>query len=308
MQPFMQPFPSVPASTGNVYATFRSPASTKRAEQPGTTLTVLERGSDIMTVLSGQIDTSHTAKSLCDMAAASSPRFPGYRPDGAGAIVVFHTETGSFVFGSLRANPALQSALAPNGQPYPLQMNTCVGGYLPNPDTPLKSAILAAARPKVMREGLALDTPEAGRVQRQLAQMLDAIETDAGWESRICIHTDKWKDREGNEKTMCFLTAVKHLQCTEADRNVLEQGLKLNAALPSSSGREPIAFGFAQLDNITSNALDTYAADEVTKATRAWEAHGDTVAVVFNDLATAALKKNRAFECDSPARLTLSSQ
>lgn len=304
----MQPFPSVPAATTTAHVAFRSPAPTGRVEQPGTTLTVLERGSDIMTVISGQIDMSQTAQSLCDMAAASSPRFPSHRPDGAGAIVILHTESGRFVFGSLRANPALKSSPAPNGQPYPLQMNTCVGGYLPNPETPLKSAILAASRPKVMREGLVLDTPEASRMQRHLGQLLDAIETDAGWEPRVCIHTDKWKDREGNEKTMCFLTAVKHLQCTEADRNVLEQGLKFNAVLPSSSGREPIAFGFAPLDNITANALDTYAADEVKKATRAWEAHGDTVAVVFNDLATAALKKNRAFECDSPARLTLSSQ
>nr|WP_217344202.1 hypothetical protein [Noviherbaspirillum sp. L7-7A]MBV0878327.1 hypothetical protein [Noviherbaspirillum sp. L7-7A] len=304
----MRPFPSVPAPTTNAQAAFRSAVPTGRAQQPGPTLTVLERGSDIMTVISGQIDMSQSAQSLCDMAAASSPRFPGYRPDGAGAIVILHTESGRFVFGSLRANPALQSCRAPNGQPYPLQMNTCVGGYLPNPETPLKSAILAAARPKVMREGLSVATPEASRVQGQLAQLLDAIETDAGWEPRVCIHTDKWKDREGNEKTMCFLTAVKHLQCTEADRTALEQGLKFNAMLPSSSGREPIAFGFALIDNLTANALDTYAADEVTKATRAWEAHGDTVAVVFNDLATAALKKNRAFECDSPARLTLSSQ
>lgn len=98
--------------------------------------------------------------------------------------------------------------------------------------------------------------------------MLDAIEADAGWEPRICIHTDTCKDREGNEKTMRFLTAVKHLQCTEADRNALEQAFKSNAMLPSTSGREPIAFGSALLDGVTANALDTYAVDEVTKATR----------------------------------------
>jgi len=281
-------------------------SSPAHGAQAGVTLTVLNRGTDIMTVLGGHVDTSQSAQSLCQIAAAHSPQFPAYRPDGAGAIVIFHTEAGRFVLGSLRANPALRSELAPDGQPYPSQINTCLGGYLPNPDTPLRTGILSAARPKVLRENLVLETPEAKRVQGLLSQMLDAIEADAGWEPRTCIHTDKWKGKNDNDETMCFLTAVKHLQCSEADRNALAQALKVNASLPSSSGREPMAFGFASLESTTGNAIDTYAADELTKARRAWETHGHAVAVVFNDLATAALKKNRAFECDSPARLTLS--
>jgi hypothetical protein len=304
----MQPSLALSSSIGSARVLVDSSDSTDRVQQTGISLTSLSRGSDIMTVLSGQVDTSQSASSLCDLAKESSPHFPSYPPDGAGAIVVIHTERGDFVLGSVRANPCLKAVLAPSGQPYPLQIDTCLGGRLPSPETPLRSAILSAARPKVLRENLVLETPEAKRVQGQLAQLIEAIEADAGWEPRICIHTDTWKDREGNEKTMCFLTAVKHLHCTEADRNALEQAFRSNAMLSSTSGREPIAFGFALLDGVTANALDTYAADEVTKATRAWEAHGDTVTVVFNDLATAALKKNRAFECDSPARLTLSSQ
>lgn len=304
----MQSTPAHSVASRITDASFGSSASSAHAAQPGVALTILNRGSDIMTVLGGQVDTSQSAQSLCQMAAAHSPQFPAYRPDGAGVMVIFHTEAGNFVLGSLRANPALQSELAPNGQPYPSQINTCLGGYLPNPDTPLRTGILSAARSKILRENLVLDTPEAQRVQGLLSQMLDAIEADAGWEPQVCIHTDKWKGKNGNAETMCFLTAVKHLQCTEADRHALEQAFGLNASLPSSSGREPMAFGFASLDSTTDNALDTYAADEVTKAKRAWEAHGDAVAVVFNDLATAALKKNRAFECDSPARLTLNSQ
>jgi hypothetical protein len=220
--------------------------------------------------------------------------------------VVFHTEAGSFVLGALRANPALLSELAPDGQPYPSQINTCLGGYLPDPDTPLRTGILCAARTKVLRENLVLETPEAERAQGLLSQMPGAIGADAGWEPQTCIHADQWKGKNGNDETMCFLTAVKLLQCIEAERNALKQAFRLNASLPSSSGREPLAFGFASLDSTTGNALDTYAADEVTKARRAWQSHGDAVAVVFNDLATASLKKNRAFECDSPARLTLS--
>jgi hypothetical protein len=304
----MQPSLADSSSTGSARAILASPASTDPPQQPVISLTILNRGSDIMTVLSGLVDTTQSAQSLCDLAGINSPHFPAYRPDGAGAILIFHTESGNFVLGSVRANPALQSVPAPSGQPYPAQMNTCLGGYLPDPQTSLRAAILSAARPKVLRESLVLETPDARRVQGQLSQLLDVIEADAGWEPRICIHTDRWQDGEGNEKTMCFLTAVKHLQCTEADRNALEQAFKSNAMLPSTSGREPMAFGFAPLDSVTANALDTYAADEVTKATRAWEAHGDTVTVVFNDLATAALKKNRAFECDSPARLTLLGQ
>lgn len=304
----MQPVSAHASSTDSAPAIPKSSDLTRRPQQPVISLTILSRGSDIMTVLSGQVDTSKSARSLCDLAKESSPHFPSYPPNGAGAIVVFHTESGNFVLGSVRANPGLASVLAPNGQPYPSQIDTCLGGRLPNPETSLRSAILAAARPKVLRENLVLETREAKRVQGQLSQMLDAIEAEAGWEPRICIHTDKWTEKDGAEKEMCFLTAVKHIQCTEADRNVLEQGFRFNATLPSSSSYMPIAFGFASLDSIASNALDTYAADEVTKARRAWEAHGDTVAVVFNDLATAALKKNRAFECDSPARLTLSGQ
>lgn len=304
----MQPTSVHLSSAGSARAIVDLSDSADRVQQPCISLTVLSRGSDIMTVLSGQVDALQSASSLCDLAKESSPHFPSYPPDGAGAIVVIHTERGNFVLGSVRANPCLESMLALNGRPYPSQIDTCLGGRLLNPETSLRSAILSSARPKVLRENLVLETPEARRVQGQLSQLLDAIEADAGWEPRICIHTDTWKDREGNEKTMCFLTAVKHLQCTEADRNALEQAFKSNAMLPSTSGREPIAFGFAPLDGVTANALDTYAADEVTKAVRAWEAHGDTVTVVFNDLATAALKKNRAFECDSPARLTLSPQ
>lgn len=270
-------------------------------------LTVLTRGSDTVTVLGGQIDLSRSAQSLCRMAALHYPELPSYRPDGAGVIVVFHTEKGNFVLGSVRSNPALKSTRTPDGRDYPMQMNTCIGGYSPDPEAPLKGAILAAVKPRVMRESLTLETAEANRVQGQLSQMLDAIEADAGWEPRVCIHTDKWKEKEGNERTMCFLTTVKHIQCTEADRNALEQALSLNAQLPALSSREPLAFGFASADSTASSALDTFAADEETKARRAWEAHGHTVAVVFNDLATAALKKNRAFECDSPARLTLNS-
>jgi hypothetical protein len=97
---------------------------------------------------------------------------------------------------------------------------------------PLKQAIISVAGSKLLRKTVA-ESPEAKRSQRQLGKMLEVIEADEGWKPRVCIHTDKWQGQERDEQTMCFMTAVKHLQCTDAERSALERAFKVVGSLPS---------------------------------------------------------------------------
>lgn len=56
------------------------------------------------------------------------------------------------------------------------------------------------------------------------------------------------------------------------------------------------------------SAITAHAADESARMQRSGTRVPIRPLMVSNDFAAAALKKNRAFECDSPARLTLHDQ
>ena len=268
-------------------------------------LTVLQRNSDTMTVVQGTDLHRRSAQEICNLAASMSRDFPSYPPSGAGVIIIFHTEAGLFFLGAVRENPCLKNLKINDQHFYPLQINASIGGYLADPDSPFAEGVVSAVKAKILSRDLAVDNLQVQKSNQLLQGMCNAIESDEGWETNICIHTDKWGDA-GKEQTMSHLTGVKHLSATEADRIAIEEALK--TVLSSSTGPESKVvtnFSFAVLEPMIQNSAEFWDKDEITKAQSAWEKYGNEITVTFNDLAVVALKKSNAFESTSSVRLDL---
>lgn len=251
---------------------------------------VIRRGSDILGTVSVNLNLNDSAESVARAASNATPELPQYKPDGAGVILVFHTESGCHVLGGVRENPALQGAKTGDGSSFPLQMTTSLGGRVTAPERALKELLVEAARGRILPK-LPLDANhESQGGQRLLASLCDALAANDGWESQVCVHTDKWTNKDGSESTMCYLTAVKHLR--SSDTQLAEFGKALDSSMEvkriqGEDTRTLMSFRFARLDALVSNACATYALDEKSKAEQAWKQFGADVAVTFNDLAVA---------------------
>jgi hypothetical protein len=217
------------------------------------------------------------------------------KPDGAGAIIVVESENDLFVLGNLRSNPALRGYTTQHGRPYPSQINTSLGGYVPKPDLPLSKAISdnvgACLIPNQLRGGPLAGSNAYFTVQR----FYQRFENTPGWSDKISQHTRCW-EFDGLRKTMCYFTAVKHLRMETRERDELEQALIELARLSDGRAANPMsipdrAYRFFRLDEVVENAVRHVGLDDVKKAAQA-EKHN--IVPVFNDMAIAALRHGGA--------------
>ncbi len=267
---------------------------------------VVRRGSDILGTVLVNLNLNESAESIARSASDAEPELPRYKPDGAGVILVFHTESGCQVLGGVRENPALQGMQTSEGSTFPMQMTTTLGARVTEPERPLKDLLIDAARGKILPKTPIAANHEGYVDQKPLLALCDALAAPMGWEPRICVHTDKWSDRNGSESTMCYLTAVKHLQCSDARLAELSHALVSSMALKRAQGedtRSLMSFRFARLDALVGNACATYSLDEKAKAEQAWQQFGAEVAVTFNDLAVATLARNGGLGNEHPVAL-----
>lgn len=268
----------------------------------------ISRGTDKLTVVEVPDVSKVTADQISE-AAAVQPEFPRYKPDGAGAILAFHTEGGVFVLGGIRNNPALAEKFTKDGKKFPQQINSTIGGRLENPNSPLKDSMLNAIKVKMFLDS---DIPEGQKgfeAQQTLKDLFKTIETNKDWEKNICVHTDRWINKDQSEGTMCYLTGIKHIKCSNADLEKIDTALQVVMEIKKSSGVAPKTlseFKFVHLQPIIKNSLATHLQDEITKASEAYAQYGNIVAVTFNDLAMATLAKNGAFKIKISAQLMLS--
>src|SRR5205807_8365839 len=94
--------------------------------------------------------------------------------------------------------------------------------------------------------------------------------------------------------TMCYLTAIKHIHCSDSDLVKIDEALQTIMAVKKVEGVNPralSAFKFVPLNPVIENSLTTHLEDEITKAKNAYEKFGNSVVVTFNDLAVATFVK-----------------
>ncbi len=266
---------------------------------------IVERRSDKLGVVEGRIDSNIT---LQQIASASVSKLPNYAPDNASAILVFHTASKAYILGPVRTNKALhepgKEVLTKDGTPFPLQISASVGGRCTEANQPFRSAVIDR-----MSNRMYIHTALAGaeKAQEVLKKLSLAVQTDEGWENKVCLHTDKWG--EGESDKMCVLTGIKHLSCNETDLMTIESALKTIMNVKIASGAKPwevADYKFVELTPIIESSKATYLEDEIVKATKAYEQFKDSVAVTFNDLAVATLALNGAFQERNFAPLNLS--
>ncbi len=218
-----------------------------------------------------------------------------YKPDNAGAILIFHTETGAYVLGSIRSNPALSTKSTIDGTTYPEQISASIGGYNPNPLSPFRISAINAIRNKMF---LNTDLIEEGVAEQQrLRAFCQTLEADEGWEEKMCIHTDHWKNEDSSAGTMCVLTAIKHINATDLEKDRLENDLQKIMQITSKTNQSFKTlsnFKFVELTRIIQTSLETHLLTEEEKAMKAYQQFGNNIAVTFNDLAIATLAKHNA--------------
>ncbi len=256
---------------------------------------VVRRGSDILATVTVHWHLGESAESVVRAACTAQRDLPHYQPDGAGAILVFHTESGCHVLGGVRENPALKDQKTDDGSAFPLQMTTTLGGRVTAPERSLKDLLVDGVRGRLLPKASVMAGEDARDSVQLLEKLSDAIAAPDGWESGVCIHTDKWTNRDGSESTMCYLTATKHLKCADAQLEALGTALASSMAMKRTQGEDTrtlMSFCFAKRDTLVANAIATYALDEKAKAEQAYRQFGSEVAVTFNDLAVATLAQN----------------
>lgn len=262
---------------------------------------VVRRRTDVLTTTKVNLNLGASAESIARAASDAVPELPRYRPDGAGVILVFHTESGCHVLGGERENRALRDLKTSDGSAFPPQITMTLGGTLSDPERSLKDSLIDAANRRLL-----LEVPAAAQADVDLAtltRLTNAVASSEGWETQVCIHTDHWRNRQGGESTMCYLTGVKHLQCTDDEFAMISKALdsSTDARRTHGSSQTLMAFRFASLDAMVANASATYAMDEKDKAEHAWQQFGNQVAVTFNDLAVATLAGSGGLTKDHPA-------
>jgi hypothetical protein len=262
---------------------------------------IIRRDNDILATTAVNLNLQASAESVARAASDATPDLPRYTPDGAGVILVFHTESGCHVLGGERENRTLRDQKTSDGHAFPLQITMALGGMLADPERSLQQSFIEAANRRLL-----LEIPKAaeGVDLTTLTRLSNAVASPEGWEAQVCVHTDKWRNRQGGESTMCYLTGVKHLQCSDQEFAVIGKALdSSNQARRTYGSGNPtlMAFRFASLDDMVANASDSYALDGKAKAEQAWQRFGDQVAVIFNDLAVASLAFNGGLAKDHAA-------
>lgn len=252
---------------------------------------MLTRGTDKLTLVDVEDNTKVTPSEISKIAGKTQD-FPTYKADGLNVTLIFHTATKDVVLANYRTNPCLKEQKTEDGNEFPVQLNSTTGGFLPNPDLPLREAAVKNVKYKIL-----IDTPIENEDCKVLENLSKAVETNEGWEKQVCVHTNKWEE-ESKEKTMCVITAVKHLSCNDEDLNKINDALQKIMDIKKDEDINPrriSQFTFAELDSIIRTAQETYMDTEVGKANKAYP-FKNTTALVFNDLSVAAMSFGGSFQ------------
>ena len=166
----------------------------------------------------------------------------------------------------MRNNPALDNARTEKGGKFPQQINSTIGGYMKQPESPLRQSVMTAIRNKFFVQGVGDQKLEQTADREIIEDLCRAIEHDDGWENQVCVHTSKWANEDGSEGQMCFMTAVKHIACSRGDLENIEKALANNIESQKSASAALSAFKFVPLEPLIENSTSTYDKDEVSKA------------------------------------------
>lgn len=248
---------------------------------------------------------STTPDSVRDKAVERHPNvFPSLTPDNASTVLVFHTESGDHTLAAIRKNPDVDPS-------FPEQINGSTGGYLPADrcSGSFLDALLTTLSQKMLLDNAPLieqlesDGNDVGLAAlNRLARLRDAVATPEGWGSTIAVHAYQgdWK--------MCVLTAVKHIGCSDADLQQIQQDLALLMPIErqriidaTPAGARPNLrtisnFQLFKLDPLVTNAQQSYCMEENSKAEKAQLEHPDQVIVTFNDFALERLAAYKGFK------------
>lgn len=261
---------------------------------------VTTRGSDILAITNAKVNMS--LDEINSLTVEENTDFPDYTPDGNGAVLVFHTDSDSYVLGGVRINPQLKDTK------YPAQLNIANGGGAPDKSRALKDSIMDSIVIKMYMKDRIAENEAGHKDQLVIEELLNVIGNDQGWSNQVCVHTDKWTNKDESVSTFCYITAIKHIQTTDDNLRIIEDALKTLSELAKAKGLPPRAisdYHFAALQLVIQSATDTYMDKEEEKARKALERYGEQIAVTFNDLAMATLAKADAFKCNEAAKLEL---
>lgn len=246
---------------------------------------------------------STSPNSIRDQAMARHPGvFPSLTPDNASTVLVFHTETDDYTLAAMRKNPSVDES-------FPAQINGSTGGHLP-PDRCSGSfldALLTTLSQKMLLDNAPLikklesDGNEAGLAAlNRLSQLRETVASPVGWGSTVAVHANGlWK--------MCVLTAVKHIDCSDADLQQIQQDLALLMPIEKQriidatpAGDRPNLrtisdFQIFELNPLIFNAQQSYVMDEKVKAEIAQREYPGKPIVTFNDFAMERLAACRGF-------------
>ncbi|MDI9819917.1 MULTISPECIES: hypothetical protein [unclassified Legionella] len=255
---------------------------------------IVKRGTDILTT----VEVENIEKTSANEIAANIANFPAYKPDGCGAILLFHTPDHQIHgLGGLRANPALKDKLTSDETRFPPQVNTTIGGRLIDPEKPLQESIMNAIKYKMFFDANTPGNSPIYKEQQIIKSLITTIETSAGWASDVCVHTDSWKNDDTSVGTMCFLTGIKHINCSNEDLREIENALQTIMDYKKSQGEQPrnlSDFKFYPFINTMKNATSGYLIER-TELEKAEIAHKNKAFVTFNDLCLETFRVNGSY-------------
>jgi hypothetical protein len=270
--------------------------------------TIVKRGNDILIVVDVK-NPATTAEAIISE-ALTHPEVPKYQPDGCGAILLFHTPNHKIHgLGGLRNNPALKDHLTADGKEFPSQVNTTIGGRLFDPKKSLRESIIDAIKYKMFFDPKTPEESTVYQAQQTIQNLIAAVEAPAGWNNDICVHTDRWENKDKSIGTMCFLTGIKHINCTYDELQIIEDALEKMMGFKQLQGEQPrnlSNFKFYPFIATMKNATSEYLIER-TELEKATIAYGNQAFVTFNDLCLQTFKVNDVYskEHNGPCELSL---
>lgn len=260
--------------------------------------TIVKRGSDMLITVDVENAAKTTATEIATSATTNS-EIPAYKPDGCGAILLFHTpDHHVHGLGGLRDNFALKNELTVDNSPFPPQVNTTIGGgYLFDADQPLRESIMKQIKNKIFfNPATPKDSPIYGE-QETIKSLIKTIESSEGWTNDVCVHTSYWQNDDGTTGTMCYLTAIKHINCTHEDLEKIVSALKTIMEYKHTQGESPrnlSNYQFYPFINTMQNATAEYLIKR-TELEKAQIAYQQKAPVTFNDLCLETFRINDTY-------------
>ena len=96
-----------------------------------------------------------------------------------------------------------------------------------------------AIKYKTFFEPNVLEDSPIYEAQQVIKSLIASLEKPEGWSKDVCVHTDYWENQDQSIGTMCFLTQMKHIHCTNDDLKTIEKALKTIMDYKTSQNENP---------------------------------------------------------------------